>query len=52
MDVDIYRRADLAPGMRFDGPAIVEEPDSTVVVEPGMTAQVDPFANLLIREHC
>ena len=37
----IYDRAKLAPGNRFDGPAIVTEFDSTTVVLPGYAAEVD-----------
>ena len=45
----IYDRARLAPGMRFEGPAIVTEFDSTTVVLPGYTAQVDVNYNILIN---
>ncbi|WP_439495236.1 hydantoinase/oxoprolinase family protein [Bosea sp. (in: a-proteobacteria)] len=45
----IYDRADLAPGMTFDGPAIIEQADTTSVVEPGMAARVDAFGNILIE---
>jgi N-methylhydantoinase A len=44
----IYDRAGLAPGMRFDGPAIVTEFDSTTVVLPGYRARVDENYNILI----
>jgi N-methylhydantoinase A len=45
----IYDRARLEPGARFDGPAIVTEFDSTTVVLPGYTAEVDPNFNILIN---
>jgi N-methylhydantoinase A len=45
----IYDRAKLAPGMRFDGPAIVTEFDSTTVVLPGYAAEVDQNFNILIN---
>jgi N-methylhydantoinase A len=48
-DTAIYARADLAPGMSFDGPAIVEQDDTTTVIEPAMRARVDPFGNLLVE---
>jgi N-methylhydantoinase A len=35
-------------GVRFDGPAIVEQLDSTTVVEPGDRVEVDPSGNLII----
>ena len=44
----IYDRAKLAPGNRFDGPAIVTEFDSTTVVLPGYAAEVDVNFNILI----
>jgi N-methylhydantoinase A len=44
----IYERARLEPGMRFDGPAIVTEFDSTTVVLPGYAARVDANFNILI----
>ena len=45
----IYDRARLAPGMRFDGPTIVTEFDSTTVVLPGYAAEVDVNFNILIN---
>ena len=45
----IYDRARLEPGMRFDGPAIVTEFDSTTVVLPGYAAEVDGNFNILIN---
>ncbi len=44
----IYDRAGLAPGMRFAGPAVVTEFDSTTVVLPGYHAEVDHHYNVLI----
>ena len=45
----IYDRARLKPGMRFVGPAIVTEFDSTTVVLPGYAAEVDVNLNILIN---
>jgi N-methylhydantoinase A len=47
-DTPIYRRERLAIGVRFDGPAIVEQLDSTTVVEPGDHVEVDASGNLII----
>jgi N-methylhydantoinase A len=47
-DAPIYRRERLAAGVTFDGPAIVEQLDSTTVVEPGDRVAVDAFGNLVI----
>jgi N-methylhydantoinase A len=46
--VPVYAREGLSPGHRLAGPAIVEQDDSTVVVEPGQEAAVDDWGNLLI----
>jgi N-methylhydantoinase A/oxoprolinase/acetone carboxylase beta subunit len=35
--------------MRLDGPAIVEERESTTVVAPGMWASVDEYSNLVVH---
>src|SRR5688572_7646079 len=45
----IYDRAKLAPGHRFDGPAIVTEFDATTVVLPGYAAEIDVNFNILIN---
>jgi N-methylhydantoinase A len=49
IDTPIYRRADLKPGMTFAGPAIVEQSDTTTVVEPRMNLRVDRFHNLIVE---
>jgi N-methylhydantoinase A len=48
-DAAIYAREDLLPGISFEGPAIVEQNDTTTVVEPGMVTRVDDFGNLLVE---
>jgi N-methylhydantoinase A len=45
----IYDRSKMIPGATFDGPAIVTEFDSTTVVLPGYTAEMDEFYNILIN---
>ncbi len=44
----IYDRARLGPGHRIEGPAIIEQLDSTTVVYPGQTATVDDYMNLVL----
>jgi N-methylhydantoinase A len=44
----VYDRYRLRAGNRLPGPAIVEQVDSTTVVEPGFVATVDRFGNLLL----
>jgi N-methylhydantoinase A len=48
-DTPVHRRADLVPGTAFDGPAIVQQSDTTTVVEPGMRVRVDGHGNLLVE---
>lgn len=48
-DTAIYRREDLPAGATLTGPAVIEQLDSTTVVPPGMTAQVDPYLNIRIE---
>ncbi|MEN8195684.1 MAG: hydantoinase/oxoprolinase family protein [Pseudomonadota bacterium] len=48
MDTPIYRRADIGPGTKIDGPAIVEQMDTTIVIEPGCQAEADGMGNLIV----
>ena len=48
VDTPVFDRDVLAPGARFDGPAIVTQLDTTTIVHPGQDATVDEHANLLI----
>lgn len=48
-DTPVYRREDLLPGMAFEGPAIIEQSDTTTVVEPRMKVRVDRFHNLIVE---
>jgi N-methylhydantoinase A len=44
----IFDRASLTTGMVINGPAIIEQLDSTTPIPPGATAEVDPWLNLRI----
>ena len=44
----LYDRTALKAGNRLDGPAIVNQYDSTTVIPPGLTAHVDRFGNIVI----
>lgn len=48
-ETTLYARDRLAPGMRFDGPAIVEQMDTTTLVPPGTRARVDRMDNLILE---
>jgi len=47
-DAAIFARLDLPVGAAVPGPAILEQPDATIVVDPGLVARVDAFGNLVI----
>lgn len=44
----VLRRETLRAGDVVEGPAILEQVDSTVLLDPGDTARVDPYGNLVI----
>jgi N-methylhydantoinase A len=46
--VPVYDRYLLAPGSAFEGPAIVEERESTTVIGPGARVEVDQSRNLSV----
>ena len=47
-DAAVYDRLTLGADTVLAGPAIVEQPDATVVIDPGATAVVDALGNLVI----
>ena len=47
VDTPVYRRSDLGLGQRIEGPAIVEERETTAVIRPGWTASVLADGSLL-----
>ena len=44
----LYSRSDLASGQVIEGPGIVEQMDTTVLIFPGDRAGTDPWGNLVI----
>jgi N-methylhydantoinase A len=48
-EATIYNGDLLEPGMRFTGPAIIEEAGTTVVVPPGLPCEVDGYGNYHIQ---
>lgn len=47
-ETPIYRREKLPLGAKFDGPAILEQLDTTIVVGPPDKVVVDEFANVIL----
>ncbi len=48
VDTPVYERARLEPGMRVTGPALIVEVVSTVMVDPGWTAEVNSHGHLVL----
>jgi N-methylhydantoinase A len=48
-EADIYGAERLEPGMSFAGPAVIEDPATTVVVHPGQSVSIDDYGNVHIE---
>lgn len=48
-EAKILARGELARGVELEGPAIVQQPDATTVIEPGAVAELDDIGNLRIK---
>lgn len=49
VETPVYRHADLPVGSEIAGPAIIDQFDTTTVIPPGATAQVDEYMNIRIQ---
>lgn len=45
----VYERLELVIGSTISGPALLEQPDATIFVDPGLGARVDDVGNLVIE---
>jgi N-methylhydantoinase A len=48
-DVPVWQRSDLLPGTCVEGPAVIEEKTSTIVLYPGHRAWVDEYLNIEVE---
>jgi N-methylhydantoinase A/oxoprolinase/acetone carboxylase beta subunit len=48
VEAAVYERMRLQPATRFAGPAIVEQADTTTVIEPGWQAEIDASGTLIL----
>jgi N-methylhydantoinase A len=48
LEAGIFARLDLPVGARIAGPAILEQPDTTIFLEPDFDGEVDRFGNVII----
>lgn len=48
IETPVYRRVSLGLATELKGPAIVEQVDTTLIVEPGQQARADQYGNLIV----
>ena len=49
-DAAVYDRLTLPVGAEIPGPAVLEQADATILIEPGQVGRVDRFGNLILGE--
>jgi N-methylhydantoinase A len=49
VETPVYRHSELPVGSAIDGPAIIDQFDTTTVIPPGARAEVDEFMNIRIQ---
>jgi N-methylhydantoinase A len=47
-EAPVYARLDLPAGAVIPGPAILEQPDTTIFIDPGLVGSVDRFGNVVL----
>ncbi len=47
----VFERLALPAGTIIKGPAILEQPDATTLIDPGLTGRVDRFGNVIIERN-
>ncbi|MGH6788970.1 MAG: hydantoinase/oxoprolinase family protein [Pseudolabrys sp.] len=48
-DATIWSRLDLPVGAVVEAPAVLEQPDATIFIDPGLRARVDALGNLIVE---
>jgi N-methylhydantoinase A len=48
LQVPVFHRQTLLPGVQIKGPAVIEEKTSTIVIYPNQIAQIDAYLNIEI----
>jgi N-methylhydantoinase A len=49
VEAAVYDRLALPVGATLNGPAVLEQPDATIFVEPGLAARVDDLGNVILE---
>ncbi len=50
-DAPVFARLELPAGAKIAGPAILEQPDTTIFVDPGLSARVDALGNVVMERN-
>jgi len=48
-ETTVYDALKLEPGMSLSGPAVIQEPSTTLIVSPGNTVRVDDYGNCHVQ---
>ena len=48
-DTKVWSRLDLPEGAKIEGPAVLEQPDATIFIDPGLKATIDPLGNVIVE---
>ncbi|RKQ86109.1 N-methylhydantoinase A [Solirubrobacter pauli] len=48
-DTPVYERSELPAGVAFEGPAVIDQLDTTTLVPPGVKAEVDEYLNIVME---
>ena len=48
-DTAVWARLELPAEARIVGPAVLEQPDATTVIEPGLAGRIDQLGNLIVE---
>ena len=50
-DTQVLSRLDLPVGAVIDGPAVLEQPDATIFIDPGLQGRVDALGNIIVERN-
>ncbi|HML13299.1 MAG TPA: hydantoinase/oxoprolinase family protein [Xanthobacteraceae bacterium] len=50
-ETPVYARLDLPAGAVVPGPAILEQPDTTILIDAGLAGSVDRFGNVILERN-
>jgi N-methylhydantoinase A len=49
VDTPVYERSEIPAGVTFEGPAVIDQLDTTTLVPPGVRAEVDEYLNIRLE---